>query len=200
MADVVETISLGHISQYLWSDQLLKDNAFRNGSINNNRDIFLYIQNKALIYGNNQSLSGIQGVKNAQYHLCGAKLQLASQILNNGTTGGSVNPTTGLPATERSITTQFVVGQITTNPLFNAGQFSFNINLGIGSYFDDSATSSFRLNVNQTPVLRNTSQYINDNYLCYTISYSIVTGLLTVTMNQAAQDTQSYETSGSYLV
>lgn len=47
-------IALAKVTQYLWSVSILKDNAFRNGSINNGRDIVIYMESKALEYGNDQ--------------------------------------------------------------------------------------------------------------------------------------------------
>lgn len=47
-------IALAKICQYLYSTSILKDNAFRNGSINNGRDIVIYMESKALEYGEEQ--------------------------------------------------------------------------------------------------------------------------------------------------
>jgi hypothetical protein len=48
------TIAIAEISQYLYSVSILKDNAFRNGSINNGRDIVIYMERKALEWGYGQ--------------------------------------------------------------------------------------------------------------------------------------------------
>lgn len=47
-------IALADITQYLFSVSILQDNAFRNGSINNGRDIVIYMEKKALQYGEEQ--------------------------------------------------------------------------------------------------------------------------------------------------
>lgn len=100
---------------------------------------------------------------------------------------------------QREINTQFVVGEPATDPLFDSGESVFQIDIGIGSIFDDSVeNSTFRLSVDQGPILRNTNSYINDNYLCWDISYDIDTGLITVTMNQPAFNNQTYAASGQY--
>lgn len=87
--------SLALISQYLYTVQISKDKAFKGGTITPNRDVVLYTQRKALEYGINQSLTGLQGVANNVYALIGGKLQLANQILSSGSSGIVVNPSSG---------------------------------------------------------------------------------------------------------
>ena len=87
-----EVVSIAEISQYLWNDSIPKQNAFFNGSIDPRKAQQLYLERKALQYGIDQSLSGLPGTSNYVYALCGAKLQLAIEILGNGTGGGGVIP------------------------------------------------------------------------------------------------------------
>lgn len=102
--------------------------------------------------------------------------------------------------TAKEINTQFVIGVPDTDPLFDVGGLVFQIDIGVGSIFEDSVEeSTFRLSVEQAPLLRNTSTYINDNFVCWDISYDINTGLITVTMNQPAQSNQTYQASGQYV-
>ena len=87
-----EVVSIAEISQYLWNDAIPKQNAFFNGSIDPRKAQQLYLERKALQYGIDQSLSGLPGTSNYVYALCGAKLQLAIEILGTGTGGGGVIP------------------------------------------------------------------------------------------------------------
>ena len=92
MLDPQTVVSIAEISQYLWNDSIQKQNAFFNGSIDPRKAQQLYLERKALQYGIDQSLSGIPGTSNYVYALCGAKLQLAIEILGNGNGGGGVIP------------------------------------------------------------------------------------------------------------
>jgi len=87
-----EVVSIAEISQYLWNDAIPKQNVFFNGSIDPRKAQQLYLERKALQYGIDQQLSGIPGTSNYVYALCGAKLQLAIEILGTGTGGGGVIP------------------------------------------------------------------------------------------------------------
>ena len=95
MADTSTTKSLALISQYLYSVQIAQDKAFKGGSINSGRDMVMYMQRKALDYGINQSLTGLQGVANNIYALIGGKLQLANEILSTGSSGIVVSSSSG---------------------------------------------------------------------------------------------------------
>jgi len=87
-----EVVSIAEISQYLWNDSIPKQNVFFNGSIDPRKAQQLYMERKALQYGVDQQLSGLPGTSNYVYALCGAKLQLAIEILGTGTGGGGVIP------------------------------------------------------------------------------------------------------------
>ena len=87
-----EVVSIAEISQYLWNDSIPKQNVFFNGSIDPRKAQQLYLERKALQYGIDQQLSGLPGTSNYVYALCGAKLQLAIEILGTGTGGGGVIP------------------------------------------------------------------------------------------------------------
>ena len=85
-------VSLAEISQYLWNDAIPKENQFFNGTIDPRKAQQLYIERCALQYGIEQGLSGLPGVSNYVYALCGAQLQIANQILGTGSSGGNVIP------------------------------------------------------------------------------------------------------------
>ena len=87
-----QVVSIAEISQYLWNDSIPKQNVFFNGSIDPRKAQQLYMERKALQYGIDEGLSGIPGTANYVYALCGAKLQLAIEILGTGTGGGGVIP------------------------------------------------------------------------------------------------------------
>lgn len=95
MSSPAETISLAKISQYLWVEAIDKENAFFNGTIDPRKPIQLYMEVKALEYGNTNNLSGVDGVSNYVYALCGAKLPVAKNVLQVGGGGGSVVPSGG---------------------------------------------------------------------------------------------------------
>jgi len=92
MLDPNTVVSLAEISQYLWNDAIPKENQFFNGTIDPRKAQQLYIERCALQYGIEQGLSGLPGVSNYVYALCGAKLQLAIEILGTGNGGGGVIP------------------------------------------------------------------------------------------------------------
>jgi hypothetical protein len=92
MLDPQTVVSIAEISQYLWNDSIPKQNAFFNGSIDPRKAQQLYLERKALQYGIDEALSGLPGTSNYVYALCGAKLQLAIEILGNGNGGGGVIP------------------------------------------------------------------------------------------------------------
>jgi len=111
MLDPQNTVSIAEISQYLWNDAIPKQNVFFNGSIDPRKAQQLYMERKALQYGIDQDLSGLPGTSNYVYALCGSKLQLAIQILGNGTSGGGVIPGGG---------GNFSVYEYTTNATLNS--------------------------------------------------------------------------------
>ena len=85
-------VELAEISQYLWCDSIPKQNVLFNGSIDPRKAQQLYMERKALQYGIAQNLTGLPGVANYVYALCGAKLAIAQEILVNGSSGGTVIP------------------------------------------------------------------------------------------------------------
>ena len=108
-----DVVSIAEISQYLWNDSIPKQNAFFNGSIDPRKAQQLYLERKALQYGIDQSLSGIPGTSNYVYALCGAKLQLAIEILGNGNGGGGVIPGGGGNFSVFEYSTNAVLGTFT---------------------------------------------------------------------------------------
>lgn len=96
MPTAAVTTSLAQISQELWSSTIIKESAFGNGSINKNRDIVLYMERKALEYGNAQSLDDVSGVNNYVYSLIGSKLQLANEVYSSGSGGVVPTPSGGI--------------------------------------------------------------------------------------------------------
>lgn len=92
MLDPQTVISLAEISQYLWNETIPKEKLFFNGTIDPRKAQQLYLSRTALQYGVAQDLSGIPGLSNYVYALCGAKLQIAKQIYGTGSGGGSVVP------------------------------------------------------------------------------------------------------------
>ena len=82
--------SLAKISQYLWADTVSKETSLFGGTIDPRKPMQLYMEAKALQYGLDESLDGLDGVGNYVYAMCGAKLNQASVILQAGTSGGDV--------------------------------------------------------------------------------------------------------------
>lgn len=187
MATPSITNSLAKVSQYLWSVDIATKRAFCGGTINNGKDIIMYLERKALEYGIDNSLSNIQGVSQYVYSLIGGKLQLANQAYSSGSGGIIVNPSTGT-STLSSLYIQFVVGDI--GALLVAGSTTFTINIGVGNVFQDGA---FQIYCDQVLLPRN-----NNNYLSYQVSYAA--GIITVVLNAAAQTGQLYQINGTYLI
>ena len=92
MSTPTEVVSIAKISEYLWNDSITKEKGFFNGTIDPRKAVQLYMERIALQYGISQNLTGIPGVSNYVYALCGAKLNLAKEILANGSSGGTVIP------------------------------------------------------------------------------------------------------------
>ena len=108
-----QVVSIAEISQYLWNDSIPKQNVFFNGSIDPRKAQQLYMERKALQYGIDEGLSGIPGTANYVYALCGAKLQLAIEILGTGGGGGNVIPGGGGNFSVYEYTTNGVQGTFT---------------------------------------------------------------------------------------
>ena len=108
-----QVVSIAEISQYLWNDSIPKQNVFFNGSIDPRKAQQLYLERKALQYGIDEALSGLPGTSNYVYALCGAKLQLAIEILGTGTGGGGVIPGGGGNFSVFEYSTNAVVGTFT---------------------------------------------------------------------------------------
>ena len=85
-------ISLAEISQYLWNAAIPKQNQFFGGTIDPRKPQQLYLARKALQYGLEQNLSGLAGLTNYVYGLCGAQVAVAQQILGINASGGNVIP------------------------------------------------------------------------------------------------------------
>ena len=73
----------------------------------------LYLERKALQYGIEEGLSGLPGTSNYVYALCGAKLQLAIEILGTGSGGGGVIPGGGGNFSVFEYSTNAVEGSVT---------------------------------------------------------------------------------------
>jgi hypothetical protein len=83
-------ISLAEISQYLWNTEIPKQNQFFNGTIEPSKAQQLYLARKALQYGVDQNLSGLPGLTNYVFALCGSQVAIAEEILGIGSNGGVV--------------------------------------------------------------------------------------------------------------
>ena len=92
MPTPAEVLSIAKISEFLWNDTIPKEKGFFNGTIDPRKAIQLYMEWKALNYGINQNLGSLLGVSSYVYALCGAKVAVAQEILNNGSSGGNVVP------------------------------------------------------------------------------------------------------------
>ena len=178
---------LAAISGYLWTSQIAQDNAFAGGSINNGRNTALYMERKALDYGIDESLSGLQGVGNLVYSLCGAKLQLANQVLANGS-GGVVPIPSGGGSSLTIYRSQFVVGGV--DSLFTDGGTVATINIGAGNNF---LSNSLQVSCDQVILPRD-----SNNYFSYSVSYAA--GIVTITLNQAAANGQIYIIGFDYYI
>jgi len=192
MATPSTVTEIANISQYLWSAKLAKDAAFGNGNsnINGGRDLVLFVENAALEYGIAQSLDGVQGVANDVYRLCGAKLQEANEILQNGSSGGIVvNTSTGV-STFVPYYADFVVGDV-DSPIAD-GETSYTINIGIGRTWN---VNTMIITKDQILLPINKSGYVT-----YTATYDTVTGLVTITFSDAVANGQLFTVQFSYLI
>lgn len=100
MATPAEVINIAKVSEYLWNDAISKENALFGGTIDPRKAIQLYMEWKALSYGNSQDIingtgtnpASLQGVANYVYALCGSKIAIANNIIQAGSSGGAVIP------------------------------------------------------------------------------------------------------------
>jgi hypothetical protein len=88
----VQVLGLARISEYLWSNSIPKQQVFTNGTIDERKAIQLYMEWKALAYGNSEGLDNTIGAAVYVYALCGQQIQSANMIYNTGNPGGIVIP------------------------------------------------------------------------------------------------------------
>lgn len=92
MPTVTDTIAIAEISQYLWDNEISNQSQLFGGSIDVGRAKKLYMERKALEYGNAQSLPNILAASTYVYSMCGGMVNLAIQIYGTGNSGGTVVP------------------------------------------------------------------------------------------------------------
>lgn len=88
-----DVINIAKVSEYLWNDTIAKEGGLFGGTIDPRKARQLYMEWKALQYGYEQNINGtqaVQGVANYVYALCGAKVATAMDIIDGGSSGGSV--------------------------------------------------------------------------------------------------------------
>ena len=184
------TISLAKICEYLYTANGLTKSLFFNGQIDPRRNVQLYMERKAVEYGNSQNLSGIQGVSNYVYTLLGAELQRANEILEAGSGGGIiVNPSTGV-STFVPYYNDFVVGE--PDAPIGDGQNSFQIDIGVGRIWSINSMNVTRdqsvLPINKT------------GYVTYNAVYDSVTGFVTIIFSDSVANGQLYTVQFNYLI
>lgn len=190
MATPTTTISLAKICEYLYTTNGLKQSVFFNGQVDDRRNLQLYMERKAIEYGNEQNLQGLQGATNYVYTLLGAELQKSNEILQSGSGGGIiVNPSTGV-ASLVYYDNNFVVGD-SGSPILD-GQTSFTINIGQGRIW---SANSMMISRDQAVLPRDKSGYVT-----YNATYDTVTGLVTITFSEAVANNQLYTVQFSYLI
>ena len=190
MATPSTTISLAKICEYLYTANGLTQSLFFNGQIDPRRNVQLYMERKAVEYGNSQNLSGIQGVSNYVYTLLGAELQRANEVLEAGSGGGIiVNPSTGV-STFVNYYQDFVVGD--PNAPIGDGQNSFQIDIGVGRIWSINSMNVTRdqsvLPINKT------------GYVTYNAVYDSVTGFVTIIFSDSVANGQLYTVQFNYLI
>lgn len=190
MATPSTTISLAKICEYLYTANGLKQSLFFNGQIDPRRNIQLYMERKAVEYGNSQNLDGIQGVSNYVYTLLGAELQKANEILESGSSGGIiVNPSTGV-STLVNYYADYVIGDVDA-PILD-GETSYTINIGTGRIW---SANSMIVSRDQSLLPKDKSGYVT-----YNATYDTVTGLVTLTFSDAVATGQLYTVQFNYLI
>lgn len=190
MATTATTISLAEICQYLYTVSDYKQSVFFNGTIDPRRNMQLYMERKALEYGNEQSLDDLQGTTNYVYTLLGAQLQRANEILQTGSSGGIiVNPSTGV-ASLVPYEDSFVIGDVGA-PILN-GETSYTINIGTARIWN---SASMIITLDQAVLPKDQTGYVS-----YSATYDTITGLVTITFTQAVVTSQLYTVQFYYLV
>ena len=190
MATPSTTISLAKICEYLYTANGLTQSLFFNGQIDPRRNVQLYMERKAVEYGNSQNLSGIQGVSNYVYTLLGAELQRANEILEAGSGGGIiVNPSTGV-STFVPYYNDFVIGDLDA-PILD-GQTSYTINIGTGRIW---SADTMIISRDQAILPKDKTGYVT-----YNAAYDSVTGLVTLTFSEAVATGQLYTVQFNYLI
>lgn len=190
MATPTTTISLAKICEYLYTTNGLKQSVFFNGQVDDRRNLQLYMERKAIEYGNEQNLQGLQGATNYVYTLLGTELQRANGVLNSGSSGGIiVNPSTGV-ATFINYYQDFVVGD--PDAPIGDGQNSYQIDIGMGRIWSENSMLVTRdqsvLPINKT------------GYVTYSAIYDSVTGFVTIIFAESVANGQLYTVQFNYLI
>lgn len=135
--------------------------------------------------------SGLTGTNNYVYSLLGAKLQQGNEILVTGSGGIIVNPSTETGSIVY-YQNRFTVGD-TGAPILD-GELSWTVNIGTGRIW---SAQSVTLSRDQSLLPQDEDPNL---YVTYTPTYDTVTGLVTITLGQTAQNSQLYILSFSYIV
>lgn len=95
MPTTIDTIAIAKISQYLWDNDISNQSQLFGGSIDVGRAKKLYMERKALEYGNAQALANTTAATTYVFSMCGGMVNVATQIYGTGGSGGTVVPGSG---------------------------------------------------------------------------------------------------------
>ncbi len=175
---IPQVIDIAKICQYLGVYYTTLNQFFKGGDLDVKYAQLLYMERTGLEYQYNFNPNNeqLQPAANYIYNLCGRYLSQALQILGTGS-GIIIIPGTGAGGTLRAIQLEWVVGQAGSYMSAGATTIVLNYNNVVGG----------SVNVFQNNIL--VSQNLEDR-VSYTIVYTDTT--VTITFNQAVQDTELY--------
>jgi hypothetical protein len=149
----------------------------------------LYFAYKALgdLVTDDPTSEDLDIINNLTFSLCGGYAFEAEALLNQGGSGIIINPSTGT-ASLADIYSEFTVGDV--GSLLDAGETTFTINIGAGNI---PQMGVFQITLDGVSLPRN-----NNTRISYSVSYAA--GVITVVLNQGAENGQLYVVSGTYLI
>ena len=172
-------LNISRICQYLSADGNSQKLLLQGGGNRPNQSALLYIVRKSVqwLYNLNPNDSKLPKQANYMYSLCPPYVHEAQNIINAGTTGNIVNPSTGNLVTIATPSYQFKVGE--SGALMTAGQTSLTISLA------GVINPSVEITIDGTEM-----PYGRNDVLSYTVTYNPTN--IQVVFNQGVANGQLY--------
>jgi len=172
-------LNYGKISQYLAADRISKNMLFQGSDKAPNLSWLIELVRKSIEWKNglDSSSDSINDTSLYLYDLCGRYIREAKVVLNSGSTGTIINPSTGNQVTIATPFVQFRVGDV--GAPMTAGQDTLTLN------YAGIINPSIEITLDGTEL-----PYADNNQISYTATYNPTN--VQIVFNQAVQNTQLY--------